>query len=135
MLTFKAHVFGDFGKVLLKIGSAFSDSLTRKKHTVMSAGGNEKNVVLTPAERTEALAKVSLNVEQAFYRIEKRFREGLIKTAIYDTQNPIQETFLHPMVEPEKPRGNQTETPKETNAPRALPAAAFSTGGTRGSQP
>ena len=32
VLTFKAHVFGDLGKVLL----------TRKKHTVMSAGGNEK---------------------------------------------------------------------------------------------
>ena len=32
------------------------------------------------------------------------------------------------MVEPEKPRGNQKGTPKETNAPRALPAAAFSTG-------
>ena len=56
----------------------------------------------------------------------------MIKTAIYDTQNLIQETFLHPMVEPEKPRGNQKGTPKETNAPRALPAAAFSTGGNKG---
>ena len=42
VIACKAHVFGDFGKLLLKIGSAFSDSVTRKKHTVMSAGGNEK---------------------------------------------------------------------------------------------
>ena len=55
-----------------------------------------KNVVLTPAERTEALAKVSLNVEQSFYRIENKFREAMIKTGIYDVQNPIQATFLYP---------------------------------------
>ena len=73
VLTFKAHVFGDFGKVLLRIGAAFSDSLNRKKQIVLSAGGNEKNVVLTPAERTEALAKASLNVEHSFHKIEKSF--------------------------------------------------------------
>ena len=33
------------------------------------------------------------------------------------------------MVEPEKTRGNQKATPKETDTPRALPAAAFSAAG------
>ena len=43
VLTLKAHVFGDFGKLLLKIGSSFSDTVARKQHVAMSAGGNSKN--------------------------------------------------------------------------------------------
>ena len=43
VLTLKAHLFGDFGKVLLKIGAAFSESFIKKKRAAQSAGGNAWN--------------------------------------------------------------------------------------------
>ena len=133
IITLRAQLFRDSGKIVLKIGSIFSEVVAKKKAEATSKGLDSDTITLTPAERTEALAKVSLNVEQSFYRIEKKFREAMIKTGIYDVQNPIQATFLYPPMvqdEKEKSRGKQKEN--ETDEPRALPASAFSTEGEKG---
>ena len=92
----KAQVFSEFGKILLKAGQVFSDTVIKKKRAIESAGGSVSNIVLSPAERTEALSKGGVNMEQTFYRIEKRFREAVVKTGIYGPDNPIQATYLHP---------------------------------------
>ena len=97
VLTLRATVFGDFGRLLLKIGCAFSEGMVKKTREIHSAGGRCEAVVLNPAERTEALANARLNVEHSFYKIEKKFREAMVKTGIYDNENPIQATFLYPL--------------------------------------
>ena len=137
IITLRAQLFRDSGKIVLKIGSIFSEVLAKKKAEATSNGLDSTTITLTPAQRTEALANRSLNLEQELYKIEKKFRDGLIKTAIYDITNPLQPEFLYPP-EPVQadPKAKAKATPTEPAKPRALPSAAlFINWGGRGSQP
>ena len=130
VFTLKANVFGDFGRLLLKIGNALSDETMRKKTSVKSYGGDGAIVVLTPEERTHALLAAGIDVDHHFYKIEKRFREGMQKTGIYDLQNPMQATFLFPPTEKDKEQENKGKKNKEKkeeqgNESQALPSSAF----------
>ena len=131
VITLRAHLFSDAGKLLLKIGSIFADLLAKKKVAAASSGGDSTKINLTLEERAEGLASRSLNFEHELYKIEKKFREGLMKTTIYDTINPLQPNFLYPIVI--KPTVKE-KAPPEPAKPRALPSAAFSSTGEAGAR-
>ena len=132
VITLRAYLFRDCGKIVLKIGSIFSEVVAKKKVEATSKGLDSDTIALTPAERTEALASRSMNLEQELHKIEKKFRDGLIKTSIYDITHPLQPEFLYPpVVQPAQadPKAKAKATPTEPAKPRALPASAFSAAG------
>ena len=131
VITLKAQLFRDSGKIVLKIGSIFAEVLAKKIVDAKISGLESTTITLTPAQRTEALAIRSLNLEQELYKIEKKFRDGLIKTAIYDITNPLQPEFFYPPepVQADPKAKAKAPTVPAKAKPQALPAAAFSAAG------